>query len=106
MAMVVALLLALEYDLFSFIEELSEPQRKISLAEAIFLYRPPCAVDRHLCDTSIARGAPRRRASGERKKAGSAVKEAGVARLLNSSREPRCHAERIARPHLTVFPRA
>ena len=37
MAMVVALLLALEYDLFSFIEELSEPQRKISLAEAIFL---------------------------------------------------------------------
>jgi hypothetical protein len=37
MAMVVALLLALEYDLFSFIEESSEPQRKISLAEAIFL---------------------------------------------------------------------
>jgi diguanylate cyclase (GGDEF)-like protein len=37
MAMVVALLLALEYDLFSFIEELSESQRKISLAEAIFL---------------------------------------------------------------------
>ena len=37
MAMVVAILLALEYDLFSFIEELSEPQRKISLAEAIFL---------------------------------------------------------------------
>ena len=37
MAMVVAVLLALEYDLFSFIEELSEPQRKISLAEAIFL---------------------------------------------------------------------
>jgi diguanylate cyclase (GGDEF)-like protein len=37
MAMVVGLLLALEYDLFSFIGELSEPQRKISLAEAIFL---------------------------------------------------------------------
>ena len=37
MAMIVAILLALEYDLFSFIAELSEPQRKISLAEAIFL---------------------------------------------------------------------
>jgi hypothetical protein len=35
--MVTALLLALEYDLFSFIDELSEAQRKISLAEAIFL---------------------------------------------------------------------
>jgi GGDEF domain-containing protein len=37
MAMIVAMLLALEYNLFSFIAELSEPQRKISLAEAIFL---------------------------------------------------------------------
>jgi diguanylate cyclase (GGDEF)-like protein len=37
MAMIVATLLALEYDLFSFVAELSEPQRKISLAEAIFL---------------------------------------------------------------------
>ena len=37
MAMIVAILLALEYDLFSFVAELSEPQRKISLAEAIFL---------------------------------------------------------------------
>lgn len=37
MAMIVAILLALEYDLFSFIAQLSEPQRKISLAEAIFL---------------------------------------------------------------------
>jgi diguanylate cyclase (GGDEF)-like protein len=37
MAMIVAILLALEYNLFSFIAELSEPQRKISLAEAIFL---------------------------------------------------------------------
>jgi diguanylate cyclase (GGDEF)-like protein len=35
--MLVATLLALEYDLFSFVAELSEPQRKISLAEAIFL---------------------------------------------------------------------
>ena len=37
MAMIVAILLALEHDLFSFIAELSEPQRKISLAEAILL---------------------------------------------------------------------
>ena len=36
-AMIVALLLALQYDLFFFIDELSEVQRKISLAEAIFL---------------------------------------------------------------------
>lgn len=35
--MIVAALLALEYDLFSFVAVLSEPQRKISLAEAIFL---------------------------------------------------------------------
>jgi diguanylate cyclase (GGDEF)-like protein len=35
--MLVSLLLALEYDLFSFVAELSEPQRRISLAEAIFL---------------------------------------------------------------------
>ena len=37
MAMIVAALLALEYDLFWFVSALSEPQRKISLAEAIFL---------------------------------------------------------------------
>ena len=37
MAMLVATLLALQYNLFRFIAELSEPQRKISLAEAIFL---------------------------------------------------------------------
>jgi hypothetical protein len=37
MAMLVAALLALQYNLFWFIAELSEPQRKISLAEAIFL---------------------------------------------------------------------
>lgn len=37
MAMLVAALLALQYNLFWFISELSEPQRKISLAEAIFL---------------------------------------------------------------------
>ena len=36
-AMIVALLLALQYDLFYFIDELSAAQRKISLAEAIFL---------------------------------------------------------------------
>jgi diguanylate cyclase (GGDEF)-like protein len=35
--MLVALLLALQYDLFFFIEELSQAQRQISLAEAIFL---------------------------------------------------------------------
>jgi predicted signal transduction protein with EAL and GGDEF domain len=35
--MLVAALLALEYNLFRFISVLSEPQRKISLAEAIFL---------------------------------------------------------------------
>lgn len=35
--MLVTTLLALEYDLFKFVAELSEPQRKISLAEAIFL---------------------------------------------------------------------
>ena len=35
--MLVATLLALQYNLFWFISELSEPQRKISLAEAIFL---------------------------------------------------------------------
>jgi diguanylate cyclase (GGDEF)-like protein len=37
MAMLVAALLALQYNLFWFIAALSEPQRKISLAEAIFL---------------------------------------------------------------------
>ncbi|MGA7546414.1 MAG: GGDEF domain-containing protein [Methyloceanibacter sp.] len=37
MAMIVATLLALEYDLFWFVSVLSEPQRRISLAEAIFL---------------------------------------------------------------------
>jgi diguanylate cyclase (GGDEF)-like protein len=37
MTMIVATLLALEYDLFWFVSVLSEPQRKISLAEAIFL---------------------------------------------------------------------
>jgi diguanylate cyclase (GGDEF)-like protein len=37
MTMLVATLLALQYNLFRFIAELSEPQRKISLAEAIFL---------------------------------------------------------------------
>jgi diguanylate cyclase (GGDEF)-like protein len=37
MAMLVATLLALQYNLFSFVAELSEPQRKISIAEAIFL---------------------------------------------------------------------
>lgn len=36
-AMIVALLLALQYDLFYFIDVLSAAQRKISLAEAIFL---------------------------------------------------------------------
>jgi diguanylate cyclase (GGDEF)-like protein len=35
--MLVSTLLALQYDLFFFIAELSEPQRKISLAEAVFL---------------------------------------------------------------------
>ena len=35
--MLVAALLALQYDLFWFISALSEPQRKISLAEAMFL---------------------------------------------------------------------
>jgi diguanylate cyclase (GGDEF)-like protein len=35
--MLVATLLALQYDVFWFVSELSEPQRKISLAEAIFL---------------------------------------------------------------------
>jgi diguanylate cyclase (GGDEF)-like protein len=35
--MLVSSLLALQYDLFFFIAELSEPQRKISLAEAVFL---------------------------------------------------------------------
>jgi diguanylate cyclase (GGDEF)-like protein len=35
--MLVATLLALQYDLFSFIAELSDSQRKISLAEALFL---------------------------------------------------------------------
>ena len=35
--MLVAALLALEYDLFWFVSVLSEPQRRISLAEAIFL---------------------------------------------------------------------
>ena len=34
MAMLVAALLAFQYNLFWFIAELSEPQRKISLAEA------------------------------------------------------------------------
>jgi hypothetical protein len=33
MTMIVATLLTLEYDLLSFIAELSEPRRKISLAE-------------------------------------------------------------------------
>jgi GGDEF domain-containing protein len=37
MAMIVTILLALECELFSFVAELSEPQGKISLAEAIFL---------------------------------------------------------------------
>jgi predicted signal transduction protein with EAL and GGDEF domain len=37
MAMIVTILLALECDLLSFVAELSEPQGKISLAEAIFL---------------------------------------------------------------------
>jgi diguanylate cyclase len=36
-AMLVSTLLALQYNLFFFIAELSEPQRKISLAEALFL---------------------------------------------------------------------
>jgi len=35
--MLVALLLALQYDLFFFIDKLSAPERKISLAEAMFL---------------------------------------------------------------------
>ena len=35
--MLVAALLALQYDLFWFVSALSEPQRKISLAEAMFL---------------------------------------------------------------------
>ena len=35
--MIAGLLLALQYDLFYFIEQLSQAQRKISLAEAIFL---------------------------------------------------------------------
>ncbi len=35
--MIVALLLALQYDLFFFVDELSAPARQISLAEAIFL---------------------------------------------------------------------
>lgn len=35
--MIAALLLALQYDLFFFIDQLSEAQRKISLAEAIAL---------------------------------------------------------------------
>jgi hypothetical protein len=35
--MLVATLLALEYDLFSFAGQISEPQRRITLAEAIFL---------------------------------------------------------------------
>ena len=35
--MLVATLLALEFDLFNFFGQLSEPQRKITLAEAIFL---------------------------------------------------------------------
>jgi diguanylate cyclase (GGDEF)-like protein len=35
--MLVSSLLALQYDLFFFIAELSEPERKISLAEAVFL---------------------------------------------------------------------
>ena len=35
--MLVAALLALEYNLFWFVSALSEPERKISLAEAIFL---------------------------------------------------------------------
>ena len=35
--MLVSILLALQYDLFFFIAELSEPARKISLAEAVFL---------------------------------------------------------------------
>lgn len=35
--MLVATLLALEYDLFSFAGQLSEPQRRITLAEAMFL---------------------------------------------------------------------
>jgi hypothetical protein len=35
--MIVALLLALQYDLLYFIQELSDAQRRISLAEAIFL---------------------------------------------------------------------
>ena len=37
MAMLVATLLALQYNLFFFISELSEPHRRISLAEATFL---------------------------------------------------------------------
>jgi len=37
MVMLVSILLALEYNLFRFVAELSEPQRRISLAEAIFL---------------------------------------------------------------------
>ena len=35
--MLVAALLALQYDLFWFVSALSEPQRRISLAEAMFL---------------------------------------------------------------------
>ena len=35
--MLVTALLALQYDLFWFVSVLSEPQRKISLAEAMFL---------------------------------------------------------------------
>jgi hypothetical protein len=35
--MIVATLLALEFDLFNFFDQLTEPQRKITLAEAIFL---------------------------------------------------------------------
>ena len=35
--MLVAALLALQYDLFWFVSALSEPQRNISLAEAMFL---------------------------------------------------------------------
>jgi hypothetical protein len=78
MAMVVAFLLALEYDLFSFIEALSEPQRKISLAEAIFL-TALLAVLVVIFITSFAGGAPRRRASDQHKEAAGAVEEAGVA---------------------------
>ena len=94
MAMLVSALLALQYNLFSSIAELSDPKREISLSEAVFLtiLLAFCIVA-FISDASTRSGVMLHAKSPQ--KLGEGVQVASIARFCNKSSEPSFDAQSV-----------